>query len=77
MNLPSSPKTHPLALLVLLVGTLWSPVVVAEVPPSLLLLTLDTVRADHLGAYGGTDADTPHLDALARSARVHLDTLAA
>jgi len=31
-----------------------------------LLLTLDTTRADHLGAYGADEADTPHLDALAR-----------
>jgi arylsulfatase A-like enzyme len=31
----------------------------------LLLLILDTVRADHLGCYGDTDADTPVIDALA------------
>ncbi|MGH9464821.1 MAG: sulfatase, partial [Thermoanaerobaculia bacterium] len=34
--------------------------------PSLLLVTLDTTRADHLGAYGATAAKTPVLDALAR-----------
>jgi arylsulfatase A-like enzyme/Flp pilus assembly protein TadD len=33
--------------------------------PSLLLLTLDTTRADSLGCYGGADASTPNLDALA------------
>jgi tetratricopeptide (TPR) repeat protein len=33
--------------------------------PSLLLVTLDTVRADHVGAYGYREATTPHLDALA------------
>ncbi|MCA9493807.1 MAG: sulfatase-like hydrolase/transferase [Myxococcales bacterium] len=33
-------------------------------PLDLLLVTLDTVRADHLGAYGGT-ATTPAIDALA------------
>jgi len=32
---------------------------------NLLLITLDTVRADHLGAYGSSQAETPHLDALA------------
>jgi predicted AlkP superfamily pyrophosphatase or phosphodiesterase len=34
--------------------------------PSLLLITLDTVRADHLGCYGDTAAATPVLDRLAR-----------
>ena len=33
--------------------------------PSVLLVTLDTTRADHLGAYGATNGATPHLDALA------------
>jgi len=35
--------------------------------PNVLLITLDTTRADHLGCYGRTDAQTPHLDGLARS----------
>lgn len=35
--------------------------------PSVLLVTLDTTRADHLGAYGAAFARTPHFDALARS----------
>jgi arylsulfatase A-like enzyme/Tfp pilus assembly protein PilF len=33
---------------------------------NLLLVTLDTVRADHLGAYGDAAAETPSLDRLAR-----------
>ncbi|HED66626.1 MAG TPA: tetratricopeptide repeat protein [Planctomycetes bacterium] len=33
--------------------------------PNLLLITIDTVRADHLGAYGATEADTPVIDSLA------------
>jgi choline-sulfatase len=33
-------------------------------PRSLLVITLDTTRADRLGTYGG-DVETPHLDALA------------
>lgn len=33
---------------------------------NLLLITLDTTRADHLGCYGYTKAKTPNLDALAR-----------
>jgi arylsulfatase A-like enzyme/Flp pilus assembly protein TadD len=31
-----------------------------------LLITIDTVRADHIGCYGATDVQTPTLDALAR-----------
>jgi arylsulfatase A-like enzyme/cytochrome c-type biogenesis protein CcmH/NrfG len=33
---------------------------------NLLVITLDTTRADRLGAYGCTEAKTPHLDRLAR-----------
>jgi len=33
---------------------------------NLLLVTLDTVRADHVGAYGDKQAQTPALDRLAR-----------
>lgn len=35
-------------------------------PQSIVLITLDTTRADHLGAWGWPHARTPHLDALAR-----------
>jgi choline-sulfatase len=35
-------------------------------PPNLLLVTVDTVRADHVGAYGDRSAETPNLDRLAR-----------
>ncbi len=34
---------------------------------SVLLITLDTTRADHLGCYGDAAASTPSLDALARA----------
>jgi choline-sulfatase len=34
-------------------------------PPSILLLTVDTLRADALAAYGANDAKTPNLDKLA------------
>ena len=33
--------------------------------PSVLLVTIDTLRADHLGAYGFTSDTSPHVDALA------------
>lgn len=43
-------------------------VAVQAAPPrtNLLLITLDTVRADHLGSYGDRQAATPALDRLAR-----------
>ena len=34
-------------------------------PANVILITIDTVRADHLGCYGATDIHTPTLDALA------------
>jgi len=37
----------------------------AERGPSLILIVLDTVRADHVGCYGATRPTTPHLDAFA------------
>jgi choline-sulfatase len=38
----------------------------ARTPPDILLITLDTTRPDHLGAYGDRRAQTPRLDRLAR-----------
>lgn len=35
-------------------------------PENLLLISVDTLRADHLGAYGYTRDTSPHIDALAR-----------
>jgi choline-sulfatase len=34
--------------------------------PNVLLVTIDTLRADRVGAYGHAGAQTPHLDRLAR-----------
>ncbi len=36
--------------------------------PNILLVVVDTLRADHLGCYGYPRDTTPHLDALARDA---------
>ena len=33
--------------------------------PSVLLITIDTLRADHVGCYGYTQVETPVIDALA------------
>ena len=45
------------------------------IPQNVLLITLDTTRADHLGCYGYEPAKTPNLDGLAqkgvRFARVY------
>ncbi|GDX83456.1 sulfatase [Deltaproteobacteria bacterium] len=38
--------------------------------PNILVIVLDTVRADHLGMYGYTEGTTPKLDAWATGARV-------
>jgi len=35
-------------------------------PPNVLLITIDTVRADHIGAYGDIHAATPTIDRLAK-----------
>ena len=39
--------------------------------PSVLLVTLDTLRRDHVGAYGSDAGLTPNLDALAAEGLVH------
>jgi arylsulfatase len=41
-----------------------------------LLIVIDTLRADALGCYGKTDAQTPHLDQLARDGTLFLHTIA-
>jgi arylsulfatase A-like enzyme/Flp pilus assembly protein TadD len=38
-----------------------------DAPPNVVLITIDTVRADHLGCYGYKLIETPHLDSLAAS----------
>lgn len=39
----------------------------AEAKPNIIIITIDTVRADHLGCYGYGLIQTPNIDALARS----------
>ena len=38
--------------------------------PNIVLITIDTLRRDHLGCYHATNTATPNLDALARRSRV-------
>src|SRR3954464_7798598 len=48
------------------VAVWWSQRPPAAAPRNLILITIDTLRADHVGAYGATTGATPAIDALAR-----------
>ena len=48
----------------------------AEATPSILLITLDTTRADSLGCYGNEQATTPNLDRLAAEGLRYLHAIA-
>src|SRR5262245_57688259 len=37
-----------------------------RVAPNVLIITIDTLRADRLGVYGATNVETPNMDRLAR-----------
>ena len=43
------------------------PAIVPESAHSILLITIDTLRADHVGVYGYSAARTPAIDGAARS----------
>jgi arylsulfatase A-like enzyme len=45
--------------------------------PSVLLFTIDTLRADHVGAYGNPNARTPTLDSLAKQGVLFKHTVTA
>jgi arylsulfatase A-like enzyme len=53
-----------MSLLALVAGAVAS--LAAAARPNIVLVTIDTLRADHVGAYGAALAATPRLDALAR-----------
>jgi arylsulfatase A-like enzyme len=44
--------------------------------PSVIIYMVDTLRADHLGAYGYPRSTTPHIDAFAGEATLYLDARA-
>lgn len=54
------------ALAVVACGRTSPPPASARAPRNVLLITIDTLRADHVGAYGYSRARTPALDGLAR-----------
>lgn len=47
-----------------------------EPPPNFLLISLDTLRADHVGAYGYPRETTPNIDGLAARGTVFLNSFA-
>lgn len=49
---------------------------IASGPPHLLLIGVDTLRADHLGCYGHTRGTSPHLDQLSRGGTLFTDAMA-
>ncbi len=51
---------------VALLGWLAGPATALGAPPNVLMVTIDTLRADRLGCYGYAQARTPVLDRLAR-----------
>jgi arylsulfatase A-like enzyme/Tfp pilus assembly protein PilF len=71
--LPAPPPARPrpialavgAAVLIAAAALAWRVVHPAPAAPSLLLITIDTLRADHVGAYGAKSGATPTLDALA------------
>ena len=48
----------------------------SSVPPLVVLITVDALRADHLGVYGYARPTSPYIDALAREAVVVEDAIA-
>jgi arylsulfatase A-like enzyme len=58
-------------IIALLVAPLTLACVPAGKPPNLVLVTLDTTRADHLGLYGYERYTSPELDELAKESRVY------
>ena len=61
-------RTRPTAVnvtVLILLGSAFGVVGWAEPPPSILLVTVDTLRADHLSCYGYERPTSPRLDRFA------------
>ncbi|MDR3677272.1 MAG: sulfatase-like hydrolase/transferase [Acidobacteriota bacterium] len=56
------------AMILLSVANAPNRLLAAEGPANVVVITIDTLRADHLGCYGDHSIATPNLDALARGA---------
>ncbi len=64
-NDPTTKRIHALPAAWLVAGLLLLTGCARSRQPNILLVTLDTTRADHIGAYGAQAAYTPNLDRLA------------
>ena len=72
-------RTAPLALLLALLSPLFScaPAAPTDARPNVLLITIDTLRADRLGTYGYALSTSPRIDRLAASGVVFERAIAA
>src|SRR5512139_1573158 len=58
------PKLPQISGLIAIILVLAAPAA-AQIGPNVILITIDTLRADYLGCYGNARIPTPNLDALA------------
>jgi arylsulfatase A-like enzyme/Flp pilus assembly protein TadD len=71
-SIPKRVKLFKTTSLALFAALLFSALLISSAPPvdeapNVILITIDTVRADHLGCYGYKLIETPNLDSLAAS----------
>lgn len=71
------PSRRTIAALLIVVAVAMMPACSRSGPPSVVLIVIDTLRADHLGAYGYDRPVSPNLDALAAEAAVFENAFAA
>ena len=64
------PATHRPALVCRLLSLLGAFACAPDPPPNVVLVTLDTTRADHLGLYGYFRDTSPQLDAFELARRL-------
>jgi arylsulfatase A-like enzyme/thioredoxin-like negative regulator of GroEL len=70
---PSAPASGPAPAAVV---RLPPPLKAGRAKPNLVLVTLEATRADHLGCYGDTRAETPGIDQLAREGAILTQAIA-
>jgi arylsulfatase A-like enzyme len=74
--LPSFHVYNGVCFILLLVLSLGCERACTRTPPDVILITVDTLRPDHLGAYGYKAAKTPHIDALAKRGTTFVNAFA-